>query len=111
VEVLRKLATRLCPVSAVCSNFPDQGWLRSTKVRSWPFAAQIDGRPHVGNWGLTRLVMLSESFVESDPKRSSTRSTLAWAPAQNDLILGVSAGAGPRLIDQDKYFRLNLTRP
>jgi hypothetical protein len=38
----------------------------------WPFAAPNDVRSHVGNWGLTGLVILIVSFVESDPKAKST---------------------------------------
>src|SRR5687768_2322183 len=38
-------------------------------VHTWPEAAQSDVRSHVGNWGITRLVMLTVSFVDPDPSR------------------------------------------
>ena len=43
-------------------------WNFPTDVCYWPFAAQIDVRSYVGNWGITGLVMLTVSFVDPDPE-------------------------------------------
>jgi hypothetical protein len=42
-------------------------------VACWPFAAPNNVRSHVGYWGLSGLVVLIESFVESDPLQQFSR--------------------------------------
>ena len=39
--------------------------------RSWPLATEVDVSFHVGDWGMSRLVVLSLSFVADDPNRKS----------------------------------------
>ena len=42
-----------------------------SKVCLWPIATEIDVRCHVGDWGMSGLVVLSLSFVAHDPERTS----------------------------------------
>jgi hypothetical protein len=44
---------------------------RASGLVLWHFAAQIDVRSYVGNWGITGLVMLTVSFVDPDPQPTS----------------------------------------
>jgi len=37
----------------------------------WPLATEVDVSFHVGDWGMSGLVVLSLSFVAHDPKRTS----------------------------------------